>query len=245
MINKILTGCKILLGISLLTLGIKKFPWKHFEPRTTIESVMQDVTDSSLVKPDSTTLLGQFHMEDHKFDGATFRYTDLNEVSLNQVHQVVLPATPMILSNELDRDKQIRQFKDSVGSAITQSLIKSIGRSKSSIYLPISKELTLLSKSNAQSKSLIIFSDLLENSADISLYGIQGRELLNHHPDVLIQRFEELSPLPNLLGINVYLIYQPDTIYKDEAYKKISEIYKTMLVRKGAIVTIEANLLKN
>ena len=61
-------------------------------------------------------------------------------------------------------------------------------------------------------------------------------------PETIETIFEKKAVLPSLVGIEVYLIYQPTTAENDATYRVVSEFYKTLLESKGATVNISANL---
>ncbi|CAN5388241.1 hypothetical protein BH11BAC2_BH11BAC2_25760 [soil metagenome] len=231
--------------LTLLFLCIKLVPKDLFQTKESIVSLMVDITDSSLAKPDPVSVMEQFNLLQSKFNGATFRMTSLSDVSVNPISQLVLRPASILLSNEISRDKEVKDFTDSVSKSISDAESNAKGRSNSSIYFPIVKELTQLSEITANSKTLIVYSDLMENSSELSFYGINKSILLNEPVEKLTARFLEMSPLPDLSNMVVYFIYQPENPEEDAAYKKISQVYQAMLSQKGALVHIQANLIKN
>ena len=171
MIHHILNILKIIFGFSLLGIGIAFFPTESFETKETVISIMRDVTEKHPSQIDPLSIHTQLNLREHKHDGYTFRFVDLSDVSLNPVTEITLDASPMLLSNEMSRDKEIKQVEDSIAKALAQS--DTSGRKHSSIYIPIAKELTVLRDSEADSKILVVYSDLMENTPQLSLYDKQ------------------------------------------------------------------------
>jgi hypothetical protein len=162
-------------------------------------------------------------------------------VSFNRVSEASIENANQWLSNEIERDKEIQKFKDDVSKTISTN--EPIGKEHSSVYFPIASELTYLSQSRADRKILLVYSDLMENDLDISLYSKQELELLNTNLDSLKGIFEKRKALSSLQGIEVYFIYQPNNAVEDKDYRLVSDFYRSLLESKGAIVHISANLI--
>lgn len=238
MIHHILNILKIIFGFSLLGTAIAFFPTESFETKETVISIMKDVTEKHSSQIDPLSIHTQLDLKEHKHDGYTFRFVDLSDVSLNPVTEIILNASPILLSNEMSRDKEIKQMEDSITKELRQS--DTSGRSHSSIYIPVAKELTILSVSTADTKILVVYSDLMENTPQLSLY-----DKNTHFNSVEIKKlFNESFPLPDLKGIEVYLVYQPRSPESDNTYKLISQVYNELLTDKGANVYIQANFIK-
>ncbi|MBK9638729.1 MAG: hypothetical protein IPO63_13295 [Bacteroidetes bacterium] len=239
--NQLLQLFKIVFILFLLGITVKVFPFEKFKTKKSAISIMNDVTEkhSTLLEPQS--LIQQFKIKENKFEGYTFRLINLSDVSLNPVLQYSIEASPMILSNEIKRDSEIKQFEDSILLNLSNSQSDTSGRSHSSVYSPIAKELTILSMIEADTKILVVNSDLMENTPKFSLYNKN-----TYFNSAEVKRiFNESYPLPNLKGIEVYLIYQPNSPNTDNTYKLISQVYKELLTEKGgAEVYTLANFIK-
>lgn len=208
---------------------------------TTETSVLGDITDSLLSKPDTNGILG-FYDTGNQWDGRMFRFSELSNVSYTQVKEVKLEAANQWFSNEFDRAKEISGFKNKVSAILANAGKDAIGKTNSSIYLPIAMELNRLAKSKAQRRILIVYSDLMENTPDMSFYGKSGFELLKANHVLLRKYFTQLLSLQNLSGIEIYFIYQPINPQQDKYFQAVSEFYRELLEMKGAKVNIQANL---
>jgi hypothetical protein len=203
--------------------------------------VLRDITDKQLAQPNVDEILSLFNLE-NKWNGGIFRFTDLTNVSYNQTVEIKLQARNEWLSNELDRDKEIKQFKNNISETISNSEKEAVGKDNSSVYFPIAKELNRLSQSTSTKKVLLVYSDLMENTAEMSFYDNQNYSLLKTNPGSIRKYFDSQFRLNNLSEIKIYLVYQPLNIGEDEIYKVVSGFYKNLFESKGAEVEITAGI---
>lgn len=225
----------------ILSIGFGVF---YFTPKpiTTEISVMRDVTSLHLAEPVSSEIIPLFDLMASKWDGALFRFQDISNVSFNPVAEASIPSVNQWLSNEFQRDNNIKTFNGQVAQIISDSTKYKVGWWHASVYLSIANELNLLSKSPAQKRILIVYSSLMENNPDFSFYCNHVFSMLQNNPVKVKEHFEKEQPLNNLNGIEVYLIYQPVNAFSDLQYQVVAGFYKTMLTVAGAKVTITANL---
>ena len=209
---------------------------------TTEVSVFRDVTSQHLAQPDSGALLKFYDFSDNEWNGGIFRFTNITDVSANPVIEVRIDPANKWLSSLPQRNQNIQTFERQVQQIITNAQQDTVGRWHSSIYLPIARELNLLSQSTANRRVLVIYSDLMENDG-FSFYNQSTFSLLQSNPDVVTKFFEQEQPLGQLNGIEVYFIFQPDSTLSDQQFNVVSGFYKNLLQAKGANVIIEANLI--
>ena len=212
-------------------------------PTVTRVAVLKDITQKHLAVPDATEVISLFDFTgDNKWNGADFEFGDLSDVSYNKFSEAKINTADMWLSNELDRDKEIKGFKEKISKIITLAGNDTIGRRNSSIYLPIARKLNELAQSKAQRKILLIYSDLMENTIGVSLYNKKTLEILQTNPETIEKQFEQLQALQNLAGVEVYFIYQPTDSESDKVFTLVSAIYKRLLEDRGATTKISANI---
>jgi len=210
-------------------------------PADTEVVVLRDITDMHLAQPDTNEILSLYELE-NKWNGGIFRLSNLSNVSFNQAIETKLDSRNKWLSNELDRDKEIRNFKKKVSEIIIKNEKDSIGKKSSSIYLPIARELNKLSTGNMQKRVLLVYSDLMENTSEMSFYNKQKLGLLKTNPDSIVKYFDSQLVLKNLDGIKIFLIYKPSDEQADYEYKIVSGFYKNIFEGKGATVEITASI---
>jgi hypothetical protein len=210
-------------------------------PVITEVSVLRDITDRHLVQPDADGILSLFSLQS-RWNGGVLHFSDLTDVSFNQAKEVRLEARNEWLSNEIDRDKEIKGFKSSIAEIITSNGKKSTGKDNSSVYFPIAKELNRLNQSSSTRKVLLIYSDLMENTDEMSFYDERKFNLLKADPDSVKGYFDSQVELKTLNGIRIYIIFQPNGIEEDNQFKAVSGFYKKLLEGKGAEVEISASI---
>ncbi len=226
----------ILAGIIIM----RKSPDQHFT--STDITVMRDITDTQISQPKLSDVSTLLDLDNSKWDGANFKFVDITDVSYNHIYETKILPENQWLGNELDRDEKVKKFYTEISQILTNADTEKVGKVNSSIYKPIASELNCLSLSASQNKSLLVYSDLEENTDKFSFYDKKKIILLRTEPDSIRKYFEALSPLKNLTGIKVFLIYQPKNNEADELYQLIAGLYKTLLESKGAKVEITANI---
>lgn len=231
-----------LIILTLLTAGGLGVYYATPKQSTVEVSVMRDITSEQLAQPEVQTIMPFFNLDSNKWGGAIFRFSNITNLSMNQTVEATLPSQNEWLSSVFTRTKAVNAFNGQVTQILTTAQSDTVGRRNSSIYLPISSELNLLAQSNAQTKVLLLYSDLLENEPGYSMYCKKVFDMLLHHPEEVKQYFEKEQPLQNLKGVEVYLIYQPTDNVDDYRFRIVSTFYKQMLEAAGANVTITANL---
>jgi hypothetical protein len=212
--------------------------------RTQTEVVlMHDRTQEFSARIIAADITPLFELDKDKWSGARFRSLDVTDVSYNPATEFVLEkGGSQLLSNSFDRDKQAKKFESEVTVRVDSLSSDTVGKPRSSIYIPLARELNLLAKSTSEKKYLILFSDLLENTDGVSFYRKQTLSLLQVNPDTIASALLAKMPLENLSGITVYLIYQPENALDDDTFRITSNFFKTLLEQHGATVIVGANL---
>ncbi|HTB30985.1 MAG TPA: hypothetical protein VK808_03115 [Bacteroidia bacterium] len=234
---------RTLIILTLLAAGGLGVYYSIPKQSTTEISVMRDITSQQLAQPEITSIMPLYKLDSNEWNGAIFRFSNITNLSLNQMVEVTIPSENKWLSNEFDRAKAIKAFTGQITNILTVAQSDTVGRWNSSIYLPLSTELNLLSQSSAQTKVLLAYTDLMEYEPNLSFYSKKVLALLVNNPDKVKQYLEKQQPLNNLKGIEVYLIYQPENTTDDSQYRVVSNFYKQMLESAGAKVTITPNLI--
>lgn len=98
-------------------------------------------------------------------------------------------------------------------------------RNGSVIFKILSEELNRLNKSDADSKVLIINSDLMENSF-IDFTNSVNANRIKKTPNEIEEQLIEKYPLGDLKDINIYIIYKPLNKWDSERFEIVSGFYK-------------------
>ncbi len=215
-------------------------------PTTTEIVVIHDITDSLVSKPNADEIIPLFGLDMNKSNAADFRLVTISDVSYNKVESISLePITASKwLSSDFRRGKAIKEFEKKITGILMDATHDNTGKEYSSVYKPIATELNRLSKSKAENKILIVYSDLMEHEKEMSFYDKRELGLLKTQPEQIKKYFDLQLPLGCLDGITVYFLYQPTNAEKDNQYNTVSNFYKNLLQEKGATVIIAANLTK-
>ncbi len=212
---------------------------------TTDLTELVDVTQRFIAQPKAAEIIPLFGFDADVSNGAEFHFSDMSDVSYN-------PQTSFSLSqggngfttNQFDRKREVEKFEQSI-SAFHDSLASdTIGREHSAVYFPIAESLNALSKSTADKKILLVYSDLMENETDLSFYDRKTLALLACDPEKIKAILLAKDPLANLSGIEIHFVYQPENAQADSTFRLVSAFYKKLLEEKGATVFISANLTK-
>lgn len=209
--------------------------------------VIRDITDFHVLKPEANSILGLYDLSKHKGVEVNFRYREISDKVLMPAVNLRLPDKSVTdrenRKNEaLYREKLILNFYDIVRKTLITGHLENDSSflDNSECFKTISSELNLLVQSNSENKILLVFSNLFENSAIISVYRDKNR--LIQSPSKIRDRFERCHLLPeNLKGIKVFFVFQPVTREEDFQYLKMIDVYKELLEPRGAIVKVQAN----
>lgn len=208
------------------------------------ESVLVDHTeDTFLAKPDKEAIKQGLDADKDIWQGYKYRMITITDVDYNPVYQAEILPDCEYLSNSYNRNDEVQKFFLEIDSAFQKTNDLTSGKMRSSIYIPLARELKHLSESTAKRKVLIIYSDLMEYSFLADFYKKTTLEKLENNPEVIEQILEKALPLADLKGIEVMIIYQPRNNTESRQFGIVSVFYKHLLENKGAKVTIGANLI--
>lgn len=211
-------------------------------PHTSETVVMRDLTSTHLAQPSAAEIIPFADLDSQIWNGAEFSYLNVSDVSLNPDRQTRIEVADQLRSNEFEREDAVAKFKNDIARIIENGQHDSIGREKSSIYIPVASQLNRLAASSATARTLFLYSDLMENESSLSFYDTRTYGLLASDPAKLKDRLAAQQPLADLSGITVYIIYQPETPKADDAFRRTSSLYRALLEEHGATVVIAANL---
>lgn len=213
-------------------------------PHAVEASLIIDKTeDTFLAQPDTSAIKHLLPADNEPWQGYRFRLLAISDVDYNPVQQVeILPAFEYT-SNTYDRKDQTQKFFTEIDSAFEKANSTPSGKTRSSIYIPLARELNHLAESSAKRRILIIYSDLMEFSFLTDFYKKSVMQKLENQPDELMQTFEKQVPVKDLKGIEVMIVYQPRNNEESRQFDIVSKFYSNLLQSKGAKVTIGANLI--
>ncbi len=209
-------------------------------------SAILDITDPRNYWPGADQLLQFYHFKQTPDAEGLFRLRTISDKRLTPVISYHLAdAKSMEKDNSEDdpqfRNKNVVAFYSTVRRAMndfyshtdtTQSL------SNSECFRAIADELSFLAESNADERTLIIASDLMEKSDLLDCY---TANLIN--PKAIAAQFDRANLLPqSLAGITIIFLFNPRDRIEDQRFSLIVEAYKQLFQTKGAEIKVQANL---
>lgn len=204
-------------------------------------SVMRDLTEAQIAAPDASEIMALY--PGNTWDERIWRYQSISDVSLNPATVFALAASgSRLLANSFERDKEAAAFEAKISTFLDTVSSDTVGRNNSSVYIPVAIELNRLAESDADTRILVLYTDLMENTADISFYRPKTLATLKTAPEEIRKKFDATVELVDLSSVRVYIVFQPRSPAEDETFRLVSTFYKTLLESKGATVTVAANL---
>lgn len=211
--------------------------------------VVDDQTDPILAHPIADPILASLSLAEHRDVSVEFRYKRITD-------KVLVPETHIVLPNEDDtkklnigseglfREKLILQFYDTVRKCFSANrLVGDTSHYKySECFRSISDALMQLSKSSAEKKTLLVFSNLFENSSLYDCYSATNMDVLQSNPNKIVKLFAATQLLPSRLdGIKVVFVFEPESREEEQKYMAIMSVYRQLLEERGAIIHIQAD----
>ncbi len=206
-------------------------------------TLIRDVTDSNITYPKAKEIYPRFSLEENFWQGVNFRLTFIEDVEYGPEYNAILPGEAALTSNELERKKEIKNFRETIEGILNKPQIST--RDYSVVYPVIVREINRMAKlPNMNRKVLAIYSDLIENTDLISLLGAD-REALKSDSGKVWKTFQQkygITLQNDLKGLEIYFVYQAKDIQSSHDFSAISALYRKELEKRGAQVFITANL---
>ncbi|MDB5227420.1 MAG: hypothetical protein JWN78_1613 [Bacteroidota bacterium] len=233
-----------LFGILSFCLAILSAHMYHQGALSDSETVVfVDLTDKQLNEIRGRDLFDYSLVENHIWSRHTVYFESLTNFNYSSIQKVQLDKKFMFLSNPNKRKREIMAFGNKLDSALQSLYTIDTGFDNSCVYEPIVRENNRLSKVKATSRTIIICSDLQENSDLFSVYNRKDIEEIQNNPDKIIARFENKLKPENLTGIHIYINYLPRDYFDNERFIEMSGIIKKIFESHGATVKIGPTLV--
>ena len=235
----------VVILVLLCSAGVFYFAPQYFIPGSAVETVLIDKTDSFLVRPETADLMPPLRLQENKWKSIKFRVQTISGFNFNTILGLELPSAAPIISNPIERDKQIRDFTQKTSSVIDSINHLKNGLDNSSIYLTLITELNKMASFDDKQKIAIVYSDLFEHSSLFNIYTAQNRRLLKTNIKGVKEDFKKNMRPGNLHGIHVYFVYRPKSDADNATFALVANLFKSILEDAGATVYIGANLIEN
>lgn len=177
-------------------------------------------------------------------------FTDINDVSLNSIKTIKL-SEPLPyeegstqLLKKMKRESNHRELLNSF-LKVSELHKTFIGRNtleekrNSILYGPITKAINRLATSKADEKTLIILSDMIENSECGNFYKATACNYTKIIADLILCSRVTLTPNS---GVKVIVLFQTTSPEKDKEFTKSMEIWDILFKKAGITYEILPNL---
>jgi hypothetical protein len=242
-------------NILFLSLTILLSACKTEVATTTQICVLIDVTDEKFHNENFVSenlpkylKLMQLDQNSGGFSGGGIKFSLINEVSDSKSKTVKITTgeTGLLGENPLNRKDEVDKFyAESENSFSTLLKTANWGTDASKIYQKVTRELIKMKKSEADSKYLIIYSDMLENSKLFSFYGATWKnniEKMMEDPESTLAKLSKDGPaLPDLSEFEIYII-TTRTSANDEKINLSEQLWTTLFEYQGATVSFNSVL---
>ena len=206
--------------------------------------IMLDKTDTTqnykhLLKSSRAEILelSELTLEGSSPNGCSVRTFEINSLSNNKSDEVELEKGSIGLSgdNSLDRNEEIKKFYKELDRLFSDLATPSKSFSQSKIYQNLCRELVSLREAEGyNSKRLIIYSDMLENSDLFSFYKSKIDYTDEESLRLTIESIEKQACVfPELSGIEVFVISSRNET-NDEMINNAERFWMYLLDSKGA-----------
>jgi hypothetical protein len=241
---------KIFITIIALTLLLSCNKKDKAIPKSITVAAIVDITDPLVLYPNPDAILRLYGFDKEKNTEAFFRLCLITDRQINTTEDFHLGnGITTEADNKIDdpqfRQKLILAYYKTIRKSITDFTV--INRKDSSLrysecFKNITRQLSEMKQKHATENTLLIFSDLQENTEFFSNYAKQGKDLLYNHSEKLVAIFDKTKLLPDdLKGFNIFFLFQPKNRNEDKAYVAMTTIYKSLLEKRNARVTITAS----
>jgi hypothetical protein len=224
-------------------------PWAfgtppHGTQQATQVVLLYDVTSPMSARP-SGEIMSLFAFGSDLYRGYSMRIQELGPVHLTPVYEASVPPESRWMGDDRKRIAAIRKFRQETCVQIGRLGSGTREEIHSVLYRTIAAQLNCLADARGPSDRSIcvIYSDMLENSQDADFYSASAIAELKGNPQAVIDRLQEITPLHNLRGIAVYVVYEPKSYADEIHFDLVMAMYRRMLEEKGATVRTGANLI--
>jgi len=208
----------------------------------TVTTILFDITNpnrqnkTALSEQDIQKIATQ--IEADKWSKHQFKIRYIGDVLYTESLVKNLASAKPTTSNIYLRNTLIKNYIKDIQQDIQEAQNLPFDKNHSLVFETITHELQLLRQSPAARKTLIITSDLMENSAWLSLYEAENYHLLIHETERIFDLCKEQFTPMDLSEIEVYFTYQANDYDEGKTYEKLVHIYKKLLEENGAKVHI-------
>ena len=207
-------------------------------------SIMVDVTDPHIAKPEVSELLSLMDISTNPKQ-IHLRYASLSDVDYNKVQSLYYkPHGKGLLGNAVKAKRKRVRFERELASLLESedSVVKA---DYSAIFEPIIREVYFLStQKGASNKRLFVFSNLMENSGLANFYKTKDYLLLMQKQKPLVKRFLAVVPDFKTTDVSLQIVYIPHNQKDNIQFKAVEKLYTELFRSLGIRIAFTANIYK-
>ena len=214
-------------------------------PKLVQVTILADVSDDHHIQHIDEDVICQFYgFQETPWTGACYRLDLISDIPYNSTAtEIRLPAGNPVWGNVKQRRDEISQFEHDLRASLHALDSLNQERTRSNVFLSVSRELRRLAASSADEKHLLVFSDLLENTNHFSTLDDDQLRMMEAYPDSVLNMLSGSAPLPDdLTGISIQFIWVPEEYEEYEHFAVASNWYKTILEARGAEVGVSGKV---
>jgi len=214
-------------------------------PQTTIYSILFDVTDPLLAQPNAQEIAA-FIDADNTEKNIHIRFAEISAVDFNSVTELMRPSFKSgLLSNAVVEKQKADGFNAELEDLLA-SKDSILPAQHSSIFQPIVSEIKVLqSLPDEYSKTLVVYSNLVENSHWLSYYRARDLYLLDNHSEQLVKKYlDRAKGLVKNSNIKVHIVYIPNNNFQNSRFLKLKNVYQDVFSELEISISFSANLTK-
>ncbi len=207
-------------------------------------TVLQDVTGEAISVPEPKTLIAELGLDAKSWKGVEFKYGIIGDTEYTREEVLSLPAESSLMGNEFERKQKGEDFM--LGLETLMGSLERGNRPHSIIFPVIIREVNRLGKIvEPGEKTLIVFSDLMENAPTLSCrnrnVGNMDREKAAKLWQGLVSNYgTDLGQ--DLTGVEVRFIHGARGYEESRQFSNLCDMYRRALEGRGATVNVSANL---
>lgn len=200
-----------------------------------------DITDAFQNEVSTEKLERIIGLKGEPYKGVNIHISSISDLSMNNEKVIDIAPTNYLMTNDKLRKENIAELYKNIESEI--AILSNIEKKKqSTIFENIALHAKTLSKETSSKKTMYIWSDLRENSSNISLYKNRDIQLLLNNPDEFTNKLIDGISVSDLTGINIYIIYQPKNSEEDKIFHALKPIYEKIFTEHHAHIEFKPNL---
>jgi|GEM_PF-3021879 len=173
----------------------------------------------------------------NKQTGIHFRLRNIGENEFLPAYSLSLKPTSTF-ENTIRRKVAVDHFLTKIDSLIQWENNKMFSQEGSSILTVLTEALEVLSKSSAQVKTALLYSDGYEFSHLLNTYDPKTASKLLSNPEEVAQEFLPITSELSLQGVDLYIIYYPHDKTDALRFRAIVTFYKRLFEGAGLAIHV-------